>query len=63
MFHPQFLGHILKQLIAKLSAIIRQYFTRGSKNMMDMFEIGLYYYRCGFVRDWNAPGPSLIACK
>ena len=31
--------------------------------MVDMFKIGLYNYRGGFIRDWYAPKSNLIAYK
>ena len=58
MFYPQLSGHSLKQFVAKLSTIVRQYLTGGSKNMVDMFKVSLYDNRGGFTRDWDAPGPA-----
>ena len=58
MFYPQLFGHNLKQFVTKLTTIVRQYFTRGSKNMMNMFKVSLYNHRGGFVWDRDAPSPA-----
>ena len=58
MFYPQLFGHSLKQFVTKLSTIVRQYLTGGSKNMVDMLKVSLYDNRGGFVWDWDAPGPA-----